>query len=597
MIRCDGVTFSYDGRSPALDGLTLEVADGEFLCVLGGNGSGKSTLAKHLNALLVPDGGRVLVDGIDTSDPEYVYDIRSRVGYVFQNPDDQLVATLVEDDVAFGPENLGVESREVSRRVERALAAVGLQGFGRRETSALSGGQKQRVAIAGVLAMEPDVLVLDEATSMLDPRGRAGLMDVCRRLHERGLTIIMITHYMEEAARADRVVVLRSGRVALEGSPDEVFGRVEEVRGLGLELPAPCELALALRDRGLDVGASVDEGRLVGEIARMVRASGAVPHRPGPAEAPRGVPGGAPETCMELDHVSFSYERSARVRRRRRPSPRRAAWGSAPDAVWALSDVCLSIGRGEFVGLAGHTGSGKSTLLQHMNGLEHPTEGRVRAFGEDLSDKRALERARARIGIVFQYPEHQLFAETVFDDVAFGPRNLGLAEGDVDRAVRAAIGRVGLDFELVAGKSPFSLSGGQQRRVAFAGVLAMHPEVLVLDEPAAGLDPAARRELLGLVRSLNGDGLTVVMASHSMDDLAELCDRIVVLDGGGVYLEGSPAEVFSRPEELHRVGLALPAAGRMARELASAGVPVGPVAPRSVGELADALADLMGGGR
>ena len=219
MIECRGVSFSYDGAVSALDGVDLNIEDGEFFCILGGNGSGKSTFAKHLNALLQPDAGTVRINGMDASDPELVYDIRSTAGMVFQNPDDQLVATLVEDDVAFGPENLGVPSAQIAQRVREALKGVGLVGFERHETHALSGGQKQRVALAGVLAMEPRVLILDEASSMLDPRGRKGLMKACRALHDRGMTIVMITHFMEEAAEADRIAVFQAGRVAMLARP------------------------------------------------------------------------------------------------------------------------------------------------------------------------------------------------------------------------------------------------------------------------------------------------------------------------------------------------------------------------------------------
>ena len=221
MIECRGVSFSYDGAVLALDGIDLSIKDGEFFCILGGNGSGKSTFAKHLNALLQPDAGAVCVNGMDASDPELVYDIRSTAGMVFQNPDDQLVATLVEDDVAFGPENLGVESAQIAQRVREALKAVGLVGFERHETHALSGGQKQRVALAGVLAMEPRVLILDEASSMLDPRGRKGLMKACHALHDRGMTIVMITHSQSIAQTADRILRVSDGVVT-------DFGRCRE---------------------------------------------------------------------------------------------------------------------------------------------------------------------------------------------------------------------------------------------------------------------------------------------------------------------------------------------------------------------------------
>ena len=268
MIECRGVSFSYDGAAPALDGIDLNIEDGEFFCILGGNGSGKSTFAKHLNALLQPDAGTVCVNGMDASDPELVYDIRSTAGMVFQNPDDQLVATLVEDDVAFGPENLGVESAQIAQRVREALKAVGLVGFERHETHALSGGQKQRVALAGVLAMEPRVLILDEASSMLDPRGRKGLMKACHALHERGMTIVMITHFMEEAAEADRVAVFQAGRVAMLGTPEEILTRADELARLNLDMPASCCLGRALRAKGVPVHAQVREADMVAEVAQ-----------------------------------------------------------------------------------------------------------------------------------------------------------------------------------------------------------------------------------------------------------------------------------------------------------------------------------------
>ena len=605
MIVLDDVSYSYDGRTPALDGVSLRIPDGEFLCILGGNGSGKSTLAKHLNALLVPDAGTVLVDGIDTSDPEYVYDVRARVGYVFQKPDDQLVATLVADDVAFGPENLGLDPALIGERCEESLDEVGLTGFGRREAHALSGGQKQRVAIAGVLAMHPEVLVLDEASSMLDPRGRAGLMRVCRELHGQGMTVVMITHDMEEAALADRVAVLHRGRIALEGAPQDVLPRASELAHLNLAVPPACRLSLALAERGVAVGPEVDEAALVDRLAQMA-AHPAVGAGAGAGEGAGARPdagdldpaaGDAP--CLRFDHVSYSYERSVRERARRRRLPRRgrrAAWGSDPDAVWALHNVDLAVRPGELLGLAGHTGSGKSTLIQHMNGLVHPTMGRVAAFGADLAGRRAAADAKTRVGLVLQYPEHQLFAQTVSEDVAFGPRNLGLPADEVGARVRAALDRVGLSVDELGDRSPFTLSGGQQRRVALAGVLAMRPEVLVLDEPAAGLDPAAHRAMLDLVARLHAQGRTVIMASHDMDDLAELCDRVAVLNEGSVLRLGSPAEVFSDGEALRRVGLGLPSAQRIACALARRGVPVRTDALHDIDGLADELAPILKGG-
>ena len=561
MIECAGVHYSYDDGHEALDGLSLSVADGEFVAVLGGNGSGKSTLARHLNALLVPSAGTVTVDGLSTAERRYVYDIRSRVGLVFQNPDDQIVAGIVEDDVAFGPENLGVPTPELRERVTEALAAVGLAGFERRETASLSGGQKQRLALAGVLAMRPQTLVLDEASSMLDPRGRAALMRVCRRLHERGMTIVMITHFMEEAAEAGRVVVLSHGRVALDGSPTEVFSQADALARLGLDAPLPYRVGLTLRERVPGVTPRVTMDAMIDELQaqgaqrrqspldaqrcqgaqRCQRPLGTLAAQDAPdaqrCQRPLGTSG---SPALELENVSFAYERHGEP---------------------ALHDVSLTVRTGELVGLLGHTGSGKSTLVQLMAGLERPDGGRV-LTGD------------GRVGVVFQYPERQLFARTVREDVAFGPRNLGITGGELATRVDEAIRGVGLDPQAVGDVSPFALSGGQQRRIAFAGVLAMEPDVLVFDEPVAGLDPRSRREFMRLLRKLHGQGRTIVMTSHSMDDAAELCGRVIVLSQGEKLLEGTPAEVFSHADELRSAGLGLPGAQEMASRLAELGWPL-----------------------
>lgn len=622
MIHCTDIEFTYDGERLALAGVDLHVAPGEFVCILGGNGSGKSTLAKHLNALLLPDRGTVTVDGYDTAEPRDVYRIRSTAGMVFQNPDDQLVASLVEDDVAFGPENLGVETPELARRVRDALKQVGLVGFEKHETNALSGGQKQRVAIAGVLGMEPKILILDEASAMLDPRGRKGLMRVCRELNGRGMTVVMITHFMEEAAAADRVVVLDRGKVACNGAPRDVLVRTDVLAGLNLEVPFACDLSLKLREAGVDVPVCVEEAPLVDAIAAVLGEgrqaegpAGASAEPEGAAAHPQAAPqdggegrppcsgeggAGADENAViAFENVSFTYNPAKG--KRKRAGKREGAegphpdWGNDPDAVWALRDVSFAIAPGEFFGIAGHTGSGKSTLIQHMNGILHPTCGRVLVEGRDVADKAQAARVRADVGVVFQYPEHQLFADTVYHDVAFGPRNLKLSDEEVDARVRESLALVGLDFDEIGNASPFELSGGQQRRVAFAGVLAMRPRILVLDEPVAGLDPAARRDFLTLIAGLHAQGRTVVMISHSMDDLAALCDRVLVLNEGRTFEVGTPGDVFLRAGELNGIGLGVPAAQRVANALRERGLPLPAGVLFDSASLAATLTGLAGG--
>lgn len=612
IIRVSDVSFTYDGETLALSGASVQIERGEFVCVLGGNGSGKSTLAKHLNALLVPDKGQVEVCGMDTSERQHTYAIRQSAGMVFQNPDDQLVASLVEDDVAFGPENLGVPTAELRERVAQRLQDVGLSGFEKHETHALSGGQKQRVAIAGALAMNPEILILDEASAMLDPRGRKGLMRVVRSLNDQGMTVVMITHFMEEAALADRVIVLDGGKVARVGTPEEVLIDVDALSALNLEVPFAAELSQALRRAGVPVIAAVTEEALAESVFSAFSHAAAASSAHENAE-PQGSSGGktlaqkasaspfAPKAntvsgatdCAKfpaspaastdgdaliwLENVSFTYD-AAEARRQRKagkkPAPKQAKWGNSPEALWALDNVSLKVCKGEFLGIAGHTGSGKSTLIQHMNGILHPTSGRVVAFGSDIAEKGAANDVRGRVGVVFQYPENQLFAATVAEDVAFGPRNLGLSEEEVSKRVERSLRTVGLNPEEIAARSPFELSGGQQRRVAFAGVLAMKPEVLVLDEPAAGLDPKARKSFLDMVSHLHKEGLTVVMVSHNMDDLANLCDRVAVMSEGKLLMEGTPAEVFSRADELTAVGLATTSPEHFANLLREGGLAV-----------------------
>lgn len=257
-IKVEDLTFEYvkseDGTAVrAIDSVSFSVERGSFTAVIGQNGSGKSTLAKNINALLVPTSGRVMVDGLDTSVPEHVWDVRSRVAMVFQNPDNQIVSSIVEDDVAFGPENLGIEPAEIRKRVDEALTGVEMYAFRKKAPHMLSGGQKQRIAIAGAVAMEPECIVFDEPTAMLDPRGRDEVMSVIKRLNGKGITVLLITHFMEEAAQADKIIVMDRGVKKMEGTPEEIFLRADELKALSLDVPPAVDLAMKLRERGIDI--------------------------------------------------------------------------------------------------------------------------------------------------------------------------------------------------------------------------------------------------------------------------------------------------------------------------------------------------------
>ena len=267
--------------------------------------------------------------------------------------------------------------------------------------------------------------------------------------------------------------------------------------------------------------------------------------------------------ALVFDHVSYTYA----------PLTKRQI-KEGQEQLWALNDISVEIKDGEFLAIAGHTGSGKSTLVLHLNGVMNPTKGRVLWNGQNLADKKTANQARGDIGVVFQYPEHQLFAATVYEDVAFGPRNLGLSADEVEDRVKEGLELVELDYEIFKDRSPFELSGGQQRRVAFAGVLAMRPTTLVLDEPVAGLDPASRNDFLDLINKLHKRGITIVMVSHNMNDIARLADRVLVLNRGEIAGFGTPEEVFSHAMKLREIGLGVPHAQGMANDLRELGMPL-----------------------
>ncbi len=553
IIEAKNVSFTYEGApAPAVRDVSLTVTEGEFLAILGRNGSGKSTFAKLLNALQLPSSGQLTVNGIRPETEDDCYEVRKSCGMVFQNPDNQIVTTIVEEDCAFGLENLGTPPQEIRARVDDALRSVGMSDYAQASPSMLSGGQKQRIAVAGVLAMKPRIIVFDESTAMLDPIGRRDVFSLARKLNlEEGITIVWITHFMEEAALADRLVVMDSGRIALQGSPREVFARTEQVLSLGLDVPEMMKLADALRQAGV----KLPEGLMtVNEMA--VELSGRPHAAPNAAaEAPEekaAAPGG--KAVIEVRDLTHVY------------------MAGTPFEAKALDSVSLDIAQDEFIGIIGHTGSGKSTLISHLNGLEKSLPGEVKVNGVDLGDKDTnLIDVRRNVGLVFQYPEYQLFEETVAKDVAYGPTNLGLDPNEIDERVTWALKQVGLDPAEVSEKSPFELSGGQKRRVAIAGVLAMKPAILILDEPAAGLDPQGRRDMLQLIRGIHDNGTTVVMVSHSMDDVGRFCDKLYVLSKGEIAYSGTPAEVFTHDRRLHEIGLDVPECAKLARRLREAG--------------------------
>lgn len=574
MIRAEQVRFQYkkrdvDGNVIAteeiLKGVDITIKKGEFIALLGRNGSGKTTFSKQLNAILRPSEGTVTVDEMGTKDADKLYEIRQRVGMVFQNPDNQMVAANVEEEVAFGPENLGMESDTIVARVKQALEQVRM--WKRRKTAPnhLSGGQKQRIAIAGILAMHPDYIVLDEPTAMLDPKGRKEVMEALQRLNqEQEMTVILITHDMEEAALASRVILLADGQMRFDGRPEKFFGADALLAEMGMEAPLSYRVRKLIDSDVFEkkIGdarveeATIDKREKVAEYDKTGReweaSSELVDKKKNKkAEAETDEKN---QDLLSLQHVSYIY------------SP-----GTAYEKV-ALDDVNLSLGKGEIVGLAGHTGSGKSTMIQLLNGLLKPTSGTVTFEGKDIHAKGySGNYLRSKVGMVFQYPEHQMICDTVWEDVAFGPGKQSLTEEACNARVEEALRFVDLP-EKYYQASPLQLSGGQKRRVAIAGVLAMHPEYIILDEPAAGLDAAGKREIFDRIRRMSREqGIGVLLVSHSMEDLAEYADRIIVLDDGKKILDDRPAEVFAERETLETCGVDVPEAVKFADRLRAEG--------------------------
>lgn len=575
----------------ALDDVSLEVKQGDFIAILGHNGSGKSTFAKHLNAILMPYEGEVYVAGMNTKDSEKVWDIRQNAGMVFQNPDNQIIATIVEEDVGFGPENLGVETEEIWRRVDYALERVGMVEYRKHSPNKLSGGQKQRVAIAGVLAMKPKCIILDEPTAMLDPNGRKEVINTIKELNKKEkVTIILVTHYMDEVIDADYVYVMDKGKVALKGTPAEVFSNVEKIYEIGLDVPQPTEIAYLLEKSGKEMPRGILRSE---ELINQIIARGYIEkHNKTKNIASNNDENGkindlrtdnnisdknisdniyeeADKVILEADNISYVYSEGTTYEKK------------------AIDSVSFKIKQGEIIGIIGHTGSGKSTLICHLNGLNQASSGEVRYMGKNIYDKNEkLSDLRKNVGIVFQYPEYQLFESTVLEDVCFGAKNKGMNKEQAIEAAKKVLTMVGIGEEFY-NRSPFELSGGEKRRVAIAGVLAMMPQVLILDEPTAGLDPQGRDEILNLLKSLNEkEGLTIVIVSHSMEDMGKFANRLLVMSKGKLIFDDTPRKVFRQYKKLEEIGLAAPKSVYIFDELKQKGLSCDGVAitPREVVE-------------
>ena len=534
----------------ALRGVSFTAAPGELVAIMGESGAGKSTLLRCINALVPSLAPAVCSGAIELGTQALlgatVGSLGGRVAMVFQDFEAQLFSTNVRLEVAFGPGQLGVPPDEIAARVERTLALVDLAALGARDPSTLSGGQKQRLAIASILAMEPAVLLLDEPATDLDPIGRRELYAALEGVRGTDLVLLAVEHEIEPVMRADRLILMKGGRILADGPVATVAHDVDLFLACGVR---PHDLAVLGRRLGLALPLDVD-----GAVATL-RARGLPAPMPAPAAASATRrPAAAP--ILEVHELARVYE----------------------GGVHALADVSLAIGPGEFIALIGQNGSGKTTLAKHLNGLLQAEAGQVRLDGTDLHTL-PLERVAREVGYVFQNPDHQLFAATVADEVAFGPRNFGLAGAALTARVDETLAAVGLAEE--RDEDPFLLRKGERQRLAVATVLAMAPRVLILDEPTTGLDYPQQRVMLELLARLHAGGTTVIVITHSPWVVVEYAERALLMRGGRLVFDGALDALLADEALLRAAAFEAPPAARVARAL---GIPA-----RTVDDLARAL--------
>ena len=564
VISLEDVTFTYEGDVVALRDLDLTARKGEFVVVLGANGAGKSTLCYLLSGI-VPHiyGGRrrgyVSVVGSDPWD-EPLYTTSQRCGVLMQDPEVQLFMPTLRSELAFGPSNLGVPRQKMMERARDALSLVRLDGLEEHNPRDLSGGQKQRAALASVLTMAPQVLVLDEPTSQLDPLGRWEVVEAIERLKQKGdLTIIMTTHETEEILRlADQVLVLDKGQTALQGTPGEVFSQPEKLEAAGVKTPTLILIESTLVGSNGQYDDSVDQeegkvdltlSRVAGQIRDEVE-RGRLAVRPQALSRPQPALA-EPPVVLEAQNLTMEYP--------------------GPPPVVALQNIDLQIRRGEFVGIIGQNGSGKSTLVKCFVGLLRPKTGDVLFKGESISGLSVGEIAR-RIGLVLQNPDYQLFTTYSHEEIRFGLRNIGVPEEEIEERVDEALEMVGLTEE--ADLFPFRLSFGDRRKLAVAATMALGPVVLIMDEPTTAQDHRGRYQLADLAKRFHEEqGGTVLMITHDVDLIARYAHRLIVLYEGEVLLDGPTADVFGQVERLKKSFVVPPVAAQLSRELSSIGVP------------------------
>ena len=539
LISIEDLTFTYRGNErSALQNIQGQIDDGAFVVVMGHGGAGKSTLCYSLNAL-VPKffrgkyQGRVLIKGQEVA-RRRVPEMSHHVGLVLQDFEAQLFSTNVELEMAFGPENHCLPRREIERRIERYLRFVRLEKLRSREPASLSGGQKQRLVIASVLALEPKVLVMDEATTDLDPLGRVEVLSVAERFREEGRILFLVDHEPETAVTADQVWLMREGQVISQGPPSEILVDVHSMQSCGIKALPMVELFHSMSWPGnpLTVESAIE----------LIQKHHLTQRRE-----------------SKVHTVSSGHAKSPPILR---AEDLRYAYPAYPEE--ALRGVNLMIQEGEFIAILGQNGSGKTTLAKHFNGLLKPTSGRMRVQNKPTTEVSHREMARW-VGYVFQNPDHQIFARTVAEEVGFGLKMQNETSTTVERRVGEALEGAGLQgYEK---KVPFTLTKGERQRVAVASVLAAQPRVIILDEPTTGLDDRHLQDMMRMLKRLNQQGNTVIIITHSMGVAAECASRTIVMKDGNLLADGPTRAVFADEAGLAEASLCPPPLVRLSNWL------------------------------
>lgn len=564
-ISVDDVSFSYgsDSAPRALDHVSLNIAAGDFLGIIGSSGAGKSTLTSVLSGAIPHHFGGAFygaahVAGRDTCTITLT-DVARSVGSVLQDIDAQMVASVVEDELLFGLENFGVDHGEIPTRIERTLELVGIADLRDREIATLSGGQKQKVAIAAILALEPDVLVLDEPTAALDPASSTMVFDILRDVNERlGVTVVIVEQkvaLLSEYCR--RIAVMDKGRIVLEGTPAEVFSHAAELRAIGVDSPRVTRISNSLAREGvIELGApclNVAQAQelIAGVVANAGVAGGdgnasdSAPSAPAPSRPPhrpsRPKAEGA-EPVVQLRNVSFAY----------------------PSGEAAVRDVDITVYPGELVGVVGQNGAGKTTVTKLITGLLKPSTGTVTVAGLDTSTVRTSQIAR-HAATLFQDPDRQICRDTVLDEVAFGLELAGIDVSEARRRAQPVIERFGLP----AHEAPFSLSRGQRQMVALASVVVLEPEVIILDEPTSGLDYRECMTVMETVSDMAEAGSAVIMVCHDMEVVSDFAERLVVMAGGRVLGRGETHTLFADTELMQAASMEPPQVIELSHALAT----------------------------